>query len=65
MPLQQLFGWGQAGVLRSPYMHAPLLHPPTCRYLVNLDGITASSRLGTLLSINSLVLKQASLWEEW
>lgn len=46
-------------------MHAPLLHPPTCRYLVNLDGITASSRLGTLLSINSLVLKQASLWEEW
>lgn len=35
------------------------------RYLLNLDGITASRRLATLLSIDSLVLKQESRWAEW
>lgn len=34
------------------------------RYLLNLDGITASRRFATLLSLNSLVLKQESEWEE-
>ncbi|KAL4424736.1 hypothetical protein ABPG77_000079 [Micractinium sp. CCAP 211/92] len=35
------------------------------KYLLQLDGITASRRFGTLLSINSLVLKQESPWSEW
>ncbi|EFN52413.1 hypothetical protein CHLNCDRAFT_138890 [Chlorella variabilis] len=35
------------------------------KYLINLDGITASSRFATLLSINSLVLKQASPYQQW
>ncbi|KAG2500690.1 hypothetical protein HYH03_001456 [Edaphochlamys debaryana] len=35
------------------------------RYTLNLDGITASYRLAKLLSLNSVVLKQASPWIEW
>ncbi|KAL4422564.1 hypothetical protein ABPG75_008761 [Micractinium tetrahymenae] len=37
----------------------------TFKYLLQLDGITASRRYGTLLSMNSLVLKQESPWSEW
>lgn len=37
----------------------------TVRYLLALDGYTASSRLGSLLPINSAVLKQESQWLEW
>ncbi|GLC54593.1 hypothetical protein PLESTB_000883000 [Pleodorina starrii] len=35
------------------------------RYVLSLDGITASSRLARLLALNSVVLKQASPWIEW
>ncbi|GFR46059.1 hypothetical protein Agub_g7529, partial [Astrephomene gubernaculifera] len=35
------------------------------RYVLALDGITASSRLAKLLSMNSVVLKQTSPWIEW
>ncbi|KAG2501899.1 hypothetical protein HYH03_000397 [Edaphochlamys debaryana] len=35
------------------------------RYTLALDGITASSRLARLLSLNSVVLKQTSPWIEW
>ncbi|KAI7844877.1 hypothetical protein COHA_001530 [Chlorella ohadii] len=35
------------------------------KYLLALDGYTASSRLGSLLPINSAVLKQESQWLEW
>jgi hypothetical protein len=38
---------------------------PGCRYLANLDGISASSRLAVLLGMNSAVLKQASSQQEW
>ena len=44
--------------LLLPPSHAPPT-PGTRRYLLSLDGITASSRLSTLLAINSLTLKQA------
>lgn len=52
----------QAAKLRPA---APCCVPPFFRYLLNLDGISASYRLATLLAINSLVLKQASPWAEW
>lgn len=39
--------------------------PHRHRYLLALDGYTASSRLGSLLPINSAVLKQQSQWLEW
>ncbi|KAG2436679.1 hypothetical protein HXX76_006207 [Chlamydomonas incerta] len=35
------------------------------RYVLALDGITASSRLARLLSLNSVVVKQTSPWIEW
>ncbi|KAG2495608.1 hypothetical protein HYH03_006208 [Edaphochlamys debaryana] len=35
------------------------------RFTLNLDGITASSRLSKLLALNSVVLKQASPHVEW
>ena len=40
----------------------PLPHPrhTPLRYLLNLDGFAASTRLGKLLAMNSLVLKQES-----
>jgi hypothetical protein len=41
------------------------LPSPAHRYLLALDGFTASSRLGSLLPINSAVLKQQSQWLEW
>lgn len=48
----------------SPSRRAPSCAPPR-RYLLALDGYTASRRLATLLSINSAVLKQQSRWLEW
>lgn len=44
-----------------------MLHAACCRfrYLLHLDGITASSRLAKLMRINSPILKQASLWVEY
>jgi len=35
------------------------------KYLLHLDGITASGRLSKLLRVNSPVLKQRSPWIEW
>ncbi|PNH10674.1 Ribosome biogenesis protein BRX1 [Tetrabaena socialis] len=35
------------------------------RYVLALDGYTASGRLSSLLALNSVVLKQASTWIEW
>lgn len=56
-------------------VHYPAQQPPSStgtnpwlhchRYLLALDGYTASSRLGSLLPINSAVLKQQSQWLEW
>ncbi|KAG2500688.1 hypothetical protein HYH03_001454 [Edaphochlamys debaryana] len=43
----------------------PLREAARFRYTLNLDGITASSRLAKLLSLNSVVLKQESPWIEW
>ena len=36
-----------------------------CRYLINLDGTTGSSRLFKILPRGSLVLKQESRWLQW
>ncbi len=56
-------------MLQGPWPSlAPWLLPrpaPARRYLLQLDGITASRRFATLLSMNSLVLKQESLQLEW
>ncbi|GAX81947.1 hypothetical protein CEUSTIGMA_g9375.t1 [Chlamydomonas eustigma] len=35
------------------------------RFLISTDGHTASSRLGHLLGVNSVVLKEKSLWVEY
>ena len=35
------------------------------RFLLNTDGHTASSRLGHLLGLNSVVLKEKSPWIEY
>lgn len=59
--------------LRKAYGRAPdRPGPPTThaeharyKYLLNLDGIAASSRLATLLAIDSLTLKQESVLGEW
>eukprot|EP00966_Prymnesium_polylepis_P248225 5739291-Prymnesium_polylepis.1 len=40
----------------------PIRDHPTARYLLHLDGITASTRLVQLLRTNSLVLKQSSFY---
>lgn len=61
----------QPGPMRWPALLVRLqCHPLSSdtsvprRYLVQLDGYSASRRFATLLSTNSLVLKQASRWEE-
>lgn len=35
------------------------------RYVLHLEGVTSSSRLGKLLLMNSVVLKQRGQWIEW
>ncbi|KAL4424735.1 hypothetical protein ABPG77_000078 [Micractinium sp. CCAP 211/92] len=59
--------------INRPYGRAPGKEGPAAthmehahyKYLLQLDGITASRRFATLLSMNSLVLKQESLQLEW
>jgi len=43
----------------------PLSELPRFKFLLHLEGVTASSRLSKLLAINSVVLKQAGRWVEW
>ncbi|KAL4422563.1 hypothetical protein ABPG75_008760 [Micractinium tetrahymenae] len=59
--------------INRPYGQAPGKEGPAAthleharyKYLLQLDGITASRRFATLLSMNSLVLKQESQHLEW
>ncbi len=53
-PTHACFATPETCVLLSPHRPAP-------RYTLALDGITASSRLGRLLTINSPVLKQVGV----
>jgi len=43
----------------------PPAHHAEYQMLLNLDGYGASSRLGMLLATNSVVLKQASMYQEF
>ena len=60
-------GWGVCSLGAPPHgpsdtRHDNLLPPPPTplRYLLNLDGFTASTRFAKLLAMNSLVMKQES-----
>jgi hypothetical protein len=43
----------------------PLSENARFKFLLHLEGITASSRLSKLMRINSVVLKQEGRWIEW
>lgn len=45
--------------------HVPIKEHPRNKYLLSLDGCTASFRLAMLLSMNSIVIKEQSLWIEF
>ncbi|KAG2489619.1 hypothetical protein HYH03_011899 [Edaphochlamys debaryana] len=55
--------WRGTPIAPSPYL--PTEEEARFRYTLALDGITASSRLAKLLTVNSVVIKQASPWIEW
>lgn len=43
----------------------PIREHPRFRWLLSLDGITASFRIGQLLHMNSVVIKMRSKWVEF
>jgi len=55
---------GYTWVAKNPGMTVPHSEHAKYQMLLNLDGFSASRRLGILLGMNSVVLKQASLFEE-
>jgi hypothetical protein len=53
----------EAGISLAPRM--PMLDHAKFKYLLQLDGVTASSRYMKLLLLNSVVFKQKSIWYEF
>lgn len=49
----------------DPRPEVPIREHARHKYLLALDGITGSSRLSRLLWCNSLILKEASPWQEY
>ncbi len=49
--------------LQAPYV--PIKAHARYKYVLHLDGVTASSREGMLIWMNSLLLKQRSPWLVW
>jgi Glycosyl transferase family 90 len=49
---------------RLRYVINVVLDPCRFRYVINLDGYTASTRMAKLMHINSPLLRQAGHWIE-
>ncbi len=55
-----------AGCAAFPQLpEVPIKEHPRFRWLISLDGITASFRIGQLFHMNSVVLKMRSKWVEY
>ncbi|KAG2431449.1 hypothetical protein HXX76_009464 [Chlamydomonas incerta] len=60
-------GWDEGGVGRKcpPYDQVPLRELPRYKFLLSLDGVSASNRFAKLLGMNSVVLKEDSPYMGW